>query len=243
MFCDFLRKYPKKTPLHVSLSTSTTPFPMKTPIIAITACIAVTSVLHADQAVEPQVIRRPIGIVERMPAQPRPTDPNQPQLLTEAQVNEASIQSILENKEAKTSMDKLKAAISVKSLEDALQHLSRATIETLADKIDFDKQQLLIFAWEGSGQDRIFGRTAKAKDELTTRFHYTPGSTEDLKTHVQVYSIPKDIEWSVFKQERILFRCGVGEMNIPAPEGVKPPEIKVEINGRPVPVQPRIEIK
>ena len=151
-------------------------------------------------------------------------------MLKDVEVNDTTVQSLLNNEEAKTTFDKLKAAIAIQSLDDALKHLSRASVESIAEKIDFEKEQMLIFAWQGSGRDRLYGRTTSGK-EATTQFSYTPGKTRDLKTHVMVYSLPKDMKWTVDKNERIIMRCGVNEV----------PDIKIEINGKKV--QPQIEVK
>ncbi len=207
---------------------------MKTPAIALISCIALTSTHYAEE--EKREIIRPLGIVEgdanpRIQIHPgRMARASQPKMLKDVEVNDTTIQSLLNNEEAKTTIDKLKAAIAIQSLDDALKHLSRASMESIAEKIDFEKEQMLIFAWQGSGQDRIYGHTTSGK-EATTRFSYTPGNTKDLKTHVMVYSLPKDMKWTAEKNERVIIRCGVNEV----------PDIQLKINGKDV--QPKIEVK
>lgn len=65
--------------------------------------------------------------------------------------------------------------------------------------IDFDKQKLLVFAWSGSGQDKV-AVTAEVKDGKTAlAVTYTPGRTRDLRQHVKLFAVPKDAELPVKK--------------------------------------------
>ena len=131
--------------------------------------------------------------------------------MTDMEANEDSIQSVLQNKEAKTTIDKLNAHIVVKSMEDALKHLTRASMEKI--NVDFEKQQLVIFAWQGSGQDRLTGFHPGSKGALAS-FHYAPGRTRDLRTHTDIYSMPKD---SKVKVMQMVQRPMVPDCKIPAP--------------------------
>jgi len=63
----------------------------------------------------------------------------------------------------------------------------------LKKDVDFTKTQLVLFAWGGSGQDKI---AYEVKDKKVV-FSYTPGLTRDLRQHVRVYAIPKDYTYEV----------------------------------------------
>ena len=64
-------------------------------------------------------------------------------------------------------------------------------------KVDFQRQQLLLFAWSGSGLDKL---TPEArKEELV--FKYIPGLTRDLRQHVRLFAIPKRAKWKVVQEE------------------------------------------
>ena len=63
--------------------------------------------------------------------------------------------------------------------------------DELAEVVDFDKEKLVVFAWAGSGQDKV--TTEGVKDE-TASFTYTRGLTRDLRQHVQLFAVPKAVE-------------------------------------------------
>ena len=53
--------------------------------------------------------------------------------------------------------------------------------------VNFEKENLVFFAWAGSGGDAI------AADEKTAgTFNYTRGKTKDLRQHVHLFVVPKD---------------------------------------------------
>ncbi len=66
--------------------------------------------------------------------------------------------------------------------------------DALAKQIDFTKEKLLVFAWAGSGQDKVAvtGETKDGKTVLTVA--YTPGLTRDLRQHVKLFVVPKGAE-------------------------------------------------
>ncbi len=178
--------------------------------------------------------------------------------LRDMEANEESIQSIIQNEDAKTAIDKLKAHIVLKSMEDALKHLTRESMEKI--DVDFENHQLAIFAWQGSGQDRLNGHGFLNKAKVNVaNFNYMPGHTEDLRTHSMIYLMPKDAEIKVNNLEARVIRCGVGEARpmpipvepgcdlqvIPMPEGGKI-ELKVEplkLQGAPQQLQLKIQPK
>ena len=116
------------------------------------------------------------------------------------EVYDDTIESILRNEETNTVLDKLKSPIVLKSMEDAYGHLTRASMEKIADMVNFEKQQVVIFAWQGSGQDRLTGYFNAGKIALA-HVIYNPGYTKDVKTHIFIQALPKGIEMKVEKQE------------------------------------------
>ena len=160
--------------------------------------------------------------------------------LRDMEANEESIQSILQNEKAKTTIDKLKAPIVLKSMEDALKHLTRDSMEKI--EVDFDKSQLAIFAWQGSGQDRLGGHFSvnKAKANIAN-MHYTPGRTKDLRTHSVIYTMPKDSEIVVNNLEARIIRCGVGVVDIkPVPQPL--PHVVPDCDLQVLP-QPKVQLQ
>ena len=66
--------------------------------------------------------------------------------------------------------------------------------EAIKKHVDFDKEKLLVFAWSGSGQDKlaVTGETKDGKSIVTPTF--TPGRTRDLRPHVKLFVVPKDAD-------------------------------------------------
>jgi hypothetical protein len=62
--------------------------------------------------------------------------------------------------------------------------------DTVKKQIDFSKEKLVVFAWSGSGGDRVAG--GLNKDGKTAEFTYTGGLTFDLRQHSRLYVVPKD---------------------------------------------------
>lgn len=86
------------------------------------------------------------------------------------------------------------APIVVKSAEEVKMLASMALQEALTKQIDFKKEFALVFAWAGSGGDRIVPSVAKGTD---VRFLYTPGLTRDLRQHLRVFAVKTGTEWKV----------------------------------------------
>lgn len=61
----------------------------------------------------------------------------------------------------------------------------------LPPEVNFDSEQVVVFAWNGSGQDKI----EYEKMENVYHFVYKRGQTKDLKQHIKIVSIPKKNEW------------------------------------------------
>ncbi|VTT97690.1 unnamed protein product [Gemmataceae bacterium] len=63
--------------------------------------------------------------------------------------------------------------------------------EAVAKLVDFKTEKLVLFAWAGSGQDKL-ALTAKEVDKKTVLVtEYAPGRTRDLRQHVKLYAVPK----------------------------------------------------
>lgn len=66
--------------------------------------------------------------------------------------------------------------------------------EALAKQVDFKTEKLVVFAWGGSGQDKV-ALVAKEKDKKTALvIEYTRGLTRDFRQHVKLFVVPKDAE-------------------------------------------------
>jgi hypothetical protein len=62
-------------------------------------------------------------------------------------------------------------------------------------KVNLKKEYLLVFAWGGSGGDRV--GLEVSKDGKTVTFKKTPGLTLDLVMHVKLYAVPAGAKYKV----------------------------------------------
>jgi hypothetical protein len=63
-------------------------------------------------------------------------------------------------------------------------------------KVDFGDQKLLVFAWSGSGGDKL--DYALEKQEVV--FHFKPGLTKDLRPHIVLFSLNDHVKYRVEKE-------------------------------------------
>ncbi|MEM9414534.1 MAG: hypothetical protein AAGA29_03530 [Planctomycetota bacterium] len=82
------------------------------------------------------------------------------------------------------------------SAEDAASHFEGEQLAALNEAVDWEDEAVLVFAWRGSGQDRMTAQT-EAENPDTVRFVYTPGRTRDLRPHVYVYVLKQGVVWEV----------------------------------------------
>lgn len=183
------------------------------------ATFALSSGLMADEALQPLPMPE-IAICREAPA---PLGAIKE--LKGMEANSESIQSMLKNEETKTVLDKLKAPLVITSLEQALKHLTRESMEKIADEVDFETQQVAVFAWQGSGEDRLMGRMPQAEGAEAT-FTYLAGRTRDLKPHCSIFAMPQGANIQVHELQQRIIRCGVGELQ----GGPRPlPEVQLKV--------------
>lgn len=82
------------------------------------------------------------------------------------------------------------------SAEKAARYLTDQGVATLKKQVDFEKQVVLLFAWQGSGQDQLTYEVAESKPEQIA-FHREPGRTRDLRPHVHGYVLAAEVKWTV----------------------------------------------
>lgn len=86
--------------------------------------------------------------------------------------------------------------IVIKSMDDAAKHFDKDNLETLGKKVDFKKQIVLVFAWQGSGGDKLNHIILESFPEQII-FSLQPGLTRDLRQHAHVYALRSNVKWSV----------------------------------------------
>ena len=86
--------------------------------------------------------------------------------------------------------------IVITSDKEAAQHFSKVAIKTIKTTVDFEKQFVLIFAWRGSGGDRLSYSVAESYPEQIS-FSLKRGRTRDLRPHVKVYALRSNVRCTV----------------------------------------------
>ncbi|MBM4043218.1 MAG: hypothetical protein FJ290_32420 [Planctomycetes bacterium] len=84
----------------------------------------------------------------------------------------------------------------LRSEKEAAEHFDEGELAKLKQQVDFSKQFVLLFAWQGSGQDRLEHAVAESYPEQVF-FTYKPGRTRDLREHVRLYALRSNVTWSV----------------------------------------------
>ena len=72
------------------------------------------------------------------------------------------------------------------------RHFARADRIKVLKEVDLTKQVVLVFAWRGSGQDRLAYTLLKSNPPQIA-FQFTRGRTRDLRPHVYIYAMRSDI--------------------------------------------------
>ena len=80
--------------------------------------------------------------------------------------------------------------LTLRSKSEANRYFTEPQLKRLLEKIDFQKQTLLVFAWRGSGQDKMTYTIAESFPEQIT-FKLLLGRTRDLRPHLKIYALRK----------------------------------------------------
>ncbi|VTR90855.1 unnamed protein product [Gemmata massiliana] len=86
---------------------------------------------------------------------------------------------------------------SAKELADSLLFADAARRDAIKKQVDFEKEKIVVFAWSGSGQDKL--TATMSKDGKTAEFTLKTGLTDDLRRHALVFAVPKDAKVEVKK--------------------------------------------
>jgi len=79
--------------------------------------------------------------------------------------------------------------LQIQNKEELQEYLAPGQIGNF-DQVNFDRQQVLIFAWRGSGQDKL-SYTVESPKEV--KFSLQRGRTRDLRSHVKIYAVRLDV--------------------------------------------------
>ena len=81
-----------------------------------------------------------------------------------------------------------------KELDKAIA--DETTRTRIAKLVDFKTQKLLIFAWQGSGQDKLSVATLES-EPVQLAFTVERGRTKDLRSHLKLYAIGSTLKYTV----------------------------------------------
>ena len=84
------------------------------------------------------------------------------------------------------------------NLDAVMEYFSEDALAALTKQVDFEQRVVLVFAWRGSGQDRLSYSVAESFPEQVF-FEYKPGRTKDLRPHVYVFALRANVKWRMPK--------------------------------------------
>jgi hypothetical protein len=71
----------------------------------------------------------------------------------------------------------------------------KATREKIAKAVNLKTHDLLVFCWQGSGEDKIEYVVLESYPEQIP-FTMKRGRTKDLRTHTELFAVRKNVRWS-----------------------------------------------
>ena len=77
---------------------------------------------------------------------------------------------------------------------EAEKHFDEDNLAILKKEVDFAKQFVLVFAWRGSGQDRLEYDVLESFPEQI-QFRLILGRTKDLRSHVKIFALRTNVKW------------------------------------------------
>jgi hypothetical protein len=86
----------------------------------------------------------------------------------------------------------------ITSAEELTKAIPGQEVQTrLKKEVDFTKQQVLFFAWSGSGGDKLTYAAEKGEKGPVVVFRYQRGLQKNLAPHVHLFAMRKDATWKV----------------------------------------------
>ncbi len=81
----------------------------------------------------------------------------------------------------------------IRNEKDAAKYFAAGDVVLLSKQVDFKNQTVLVFAWSGSGQDKLTYEVLESYPEQIV-FNYTRGRTKDLRPHVYVFALRSNVK-------------------------------------------------
>ena len=89
--------------------------------------------------------------------------------------------------------------LEVKSMEKAEELFGKEGARGIGKEVDFTRQYLLVFLWQGSGGDKLNFTVAESNPEQIS-FSMKRGMTRDLRQHMQIYALRANVTWKIMGQ-------------------------------------------
>jgi len=83
----------------------------------------------------------------------------------------------------------------IRTPEEAAKAFDKEALAIVTRKVDFASQVVLVFAWRGSGGDKLEHAVAESFPEQV-RFSLARGRTKDLRAHGKVFVVNSNARWS-----------------------------------------------
>jgi hypothetical protein len=107
-------------------------------------------------------------------------------------VREVELKDVKVTPPAKSVVTKPKTIKDAEELAKVIPDKGQAA--KVAEKVDFAKEKLVLFAWNGSGRDKLTASDKKTDKGVVVTFAYEEGRTRDLQQHRKLFVVPKDAE-------------------------------------------------
>jgi hypothetical protein len=86
----------------------------------------------------------------------------------------------------------------IKTAEElAKSPVAGGAADEIKKQVNFDKEKLVVFAWGGSGGDKLATDLKTADKKTSAVFTLTRGLTRDFRQHIHLYVVPKDADVKV----------------------------------------------
>jgi hypothetical protein len=69
--------------------------------------------------------------------------------------------------------------------------------DEIKKQVNFEKEKLVVFAWGGSGGDKLASDLKTSDKRMTAVFTLTRGLTRDFRQHIHLFVVPKDADVKV----------------------------------------------
>jgi hypothetical protein len=73
----------------------------------------------------------------------------------------------------------------------------------LSRKVNFPSEQLLIFSWTGSGDDKLSFEIKETKEGSMVEFRLEPGGQKNKVGHLRYYAMQRDAKWQKPRNDRV----------------------------------------